>query len=141
LSSYFNSFQSFPFPPLVSGIEFPKEVFWSLHDGNANIEYLPPTVKHSSDKISMNLYIHTSMERECLTLEIYPNDLTSSGVFSVDCWAFFIIAIPDEPRETQKLMFLRWIEDSAIIKPESGLYTQIVAQHTTPPKAQSPSYD
>jgi hypothetical protein len=42
LSSYFNTFQSFPFPPLVSGIEFPKEVFWSLHDGNANIEYLPP---------------------------------------------------------------------------------------------------
>lgn len=40
------------------------------------------------------------MERECLTLEIYPNDLTSSGVLSVDCRAFLIIAIPDEPRET-----------------------------------------
>lgn len=75
------------------------------------------------------------MEREWLTLEIYPNDLTGSGVFSIDCRAFLIIAIPDEPRETQKLMFLRWIKDSAIVKPESGLYPQIVAQHTTPPKA------
>jgi hypothetical protein len=40
------------------------------------------------------------MEREWLTLEIYPNDLTGSGVFSIDGWAFLIIAIPDEPRET-----------------------------------------